>query len=58
MKDRDAVILLAILAFLFWPKRSVEVGLYQYCQWPDGTCAKVPLGSDCPEGSSFVEFCE
>lgn len=48
---RDQLIVLAILAWLLWPKRSTSVNLFQTCVWSDGTTIDVPLGDACPLNS-------
>jgi len=59
MKNRD-LILLAVLAWLFWPKREVAFELKKDCTYPDGTVIQVPLSADCPyddaHGGQSVRF--
>lgn len=48
MKNRDTLVVLAILALIFWPKRSTSFQLSKTCVFPDGATTEVPLGTECP----------
>lgn len=52
MRNRDALVVLAILALIFWPKRTTSFALSKVCEFPDGFTSEVPLGVDCPFDSS------
>jgi len=47
--NNNTFILLAVAvgAYYFYSKSSTSTQ-FQYCQFPDGTVVKVPLGSVCP----------
>ena len=48
MKKREGLVLLAILAVIFWPKRTVTYELKKPCTYPDGTVVDVPIDQSCP----------
>jgi hypothetical protein len=51
-KNTIMYLLLGIGAYYLYTKSGTTTGGFQFCQFPDGTQIKIPLGSTCPFDST------